>query len=99
MSPNAESLTAIRVEILKAFSALWNIKSQCWEARSALGRCIEHLQWRDLSCLPDVAAELELAHAALHRHPGASEALGCIARAALHVSSITNKNATRLEVA
>lgn len=97
MTPEAEVMTAVRVESLKAISALWH--SKAWEAKAALGRCIDHLNYRDLSCSFDVAAEQELAHAALQRHPGASEALGCIARAALHVSSITNKNATRLEVA
>ena len=88
MTPDLQTMTAVRVEILKGISALWS--SKAWEAKAALGRCIIQLNYRDLSCMPDVAEELELAHAALQGHHDTGEAAGCIARAALTVQTITN---------
>ena len=77
-------------EVFKAESALW-FRSDCPDAKAALGKCIDHLNYRDASCVPEVRDLLELAHAAVLGHKRVEPLMTAIRRALMHLQTIQEK--------
>jgi hypothetical protein len=90
MTPERDTMHAALNSIFKAISALF-LRDDTREAQAALGRCVEHLSYRDASCVADVLQELETADAALLGKENVYEPRQAIVMAAMRLRSLQNE--------
>jgi len=101
MNEERETIHAIIRELFAAESSLWGShidQDSVREGRQALRRCIDHLAYRDASCIPDVMTDLRCADGALLGRHGAGKAMQSIRRALDLIKSL-NEKATSSQVA
>ena len=98
MNDQLQALYLLRKEISKAESSLWT-RHDTIEAQAALGRCLRHLNYRNIECLPEVQTDLENADAALLGKGNTFNTRSAIRRASFYVLALIKEMATSPKVA